>query len=126
MLTPCMGRPQRNEFACVVACLLGSAATPPNGVCIIPRRGHMLDDAGVVGALVPLLPMVDVRRGEFCAGYLRLLAHPDAGVRGTVSTAGLGRSGRRALVGRGAVGACRVLDRRCCLSLSGSPSAWLW
>jgi len=50
-----------------------------------PRnRGHQLDDAGVAAALAGLLPVVEVARGEFGAGYLRLLAHPTAAVRATV------------------------------------------
>lgn len=49
----------------------------------------MMDDAGVVDALVPLLPHLETRCGDFGAGYLRLLAHPHAGVRSTVRAGAL-------------------------------------
>ena len=51
------------------------------------HSGHLLDDAGVVAALKPLLAAVDVQRGDYGAGYYALLAHPDPAVRCAVRRA---------------------------------------
>jgi hypothetical protein len=49
-----------------------------------------------MAALVPLLPCVEVERGEeFGVGYLRLLAHPAAAVRSQVRVPLLGELAAR-------------------------------